>query len=298
LLFVKLYGILFFIVTRKNGGFINMKKIKTLLMGLLMSVTLFLTSVQAATTEYKFADINVSAAVPNDLAVFTRSVTSNNANLDLLGVDNVEELRALMKINNVYLEAVPSDVSYELIISGKDTTSADLNTLSDSDLDSIFKDYIAASDNIDNDSVTEKVTGSSIQKEDNAVYFVTDVTSVSNNDITIYMKKYYTVMQGKAVSFSIQSNGQALTEEMQQILLDVVRSAEYKTIHKSIFENEYVSEILATFITLAVPIAILALVTYFITKSKTKSKKQIEADEARLRAEYAQREKEKEESGV
>jgi hypothetical protein len=275
-----------------------MKKIMTLLMGLLMSVSLFLTSVQAATTEYKFADINVSVYVPDDLITFTRSVTSNNANLDLLGVDDVEELRALMKINNVYLEAVPSDVSYELIISGKDTSTADLNTLSDSDLNNIFKDYVAASDNIDNDSVTEKVTGSSIQKEDNAVYFVTDVTSVSNNDITIYMKKYYTVMMGKAVSFSIQANGQALTDEMQQILLDVVRSASYKTIHKSILENEYVSEILATFVTLAVPIAILAIIAYFVTKSKTKSKKQIEADEARLRAEYARREREeKEESG-
>jgi uncharacterized membrane protein len=278
-----------------------MKKIKALLMTFLLMITLFVTTAQAATTEYKFADIDVSVSVPNDLITFTRSVTSNNANLDLLGVDDVEELRALMKINNVYLEAVPSDVSYELIISGKDSNNSDFNTLSDSDLDTLFKEYIAASDNIDNDHVTEKVTDSSIQRENNAVYFVTDVTSVSNNDITIYMKKYYTVMLGKAVSFSIQSNGQELTDEMQQILLDVVRSANYKTIHKSIFENEYVSEIIATIITLAVPIAILAVVVYFVTKSKTKSKKQIEADEARLREEYARREreqKEKEEAGV
>ena len=61
-------------------------------------------------------------------------------------------------------------------------------------------------------------------------------------------------------------------------------SAQYKTIHKSILENAFFTEILASVVTLAVPILLLALIVYLVEKSKKKTKKQIEADEKRLRA--------------
>lgn len=70
-------------------------------------------------------------------------------------------------------------------------------------------------------------------------YFVTSVKSVANNQVTVYMKKYYTVMQGNAISFFIQSNGEEIDSATAQLLTDVVTSAQYKTIHKSILENAF-----------------------------------------------------------
>lgn len=259
----------------------------------LMTVLSFAGTCQAAentdTTTYKFSDINLEVHVPTELIGFTRSVTSNNAYLDLIGADDVEELRSLMQVNHVYLEAVPKDVSYELIVSGKEAgnASTDFTALSDTELSDLFTEYLKASDGIDNASVTEKVTDSRIERQNGIPYFVTDVTSVANNEVTVYVRKYYTVMKGNAISFFIQSNGQELTNDMQQVLTNVVASAQYKTIQKSIFENAFFSEILATILTLAVPIALLALIVYVTTKSKKKTQQQIAADEERLRAEYA-----------
>ena len=134
------------------------------LMAFCLMALLFSFSCSAAenTTTYRFSDINLEVQVPSELIGFTRSVTSNNAYLDLIGTDDVEELRSLMVVNHVYLEAVPQDVRYELIISGKEagSTSTDFTELSDTDLDSLFNEYLQKSDAIDNESVTENITAS------------------------------------------------------------------------------------------------------------------------------------------
>jgi cell division protein FtsL len=266
------------------------------LMAFCLMALLFSFSCAAAenTTTYRFSDINLEVQVPSELIGFTRSVTSNNAYLDLIGTDDVEELRSLMVVNHVYLEAVPQDVRYELIISGKEAGSAstDFTELSDTDLDSLFNEYLQKSDAIDNESVTENITASAIEHVNGIPYFVTSVKSVANNQVTVYMKKYYTVMQGNAISFFIQSNGEEIDSATAQLLTEVVTSAQYKTIHKSILENAFFTEILASVVTLAVPILLLALIVYLVEKSKKKTKKQIEADEKRLRAEYARQEAE------
>ena len=123
------------------------------LMAFCLMALLFSFSCSAAenTTTYRFSDINLEVQVPSELIGFTRSVTSNNAYLDLIGTDDVEELRSLMVVNHVYLEAVPQDVRYELIISGKEagSTSTDFTELSDTDLDSLFNEYLQKSDAID-----------------------------------------------------------------------------------------------------------------------------------------------------
>ena len=93
---------------------------------------------------YKIADLDVAVTVSDDLVCFTQNVTSNNSYLDLIGADDVEQLRALMKVNNIYLEIIPKqNVTYEILLSGKDAPSGveSLNDLSDDELQSSFKSY-------------------------------------------------------------------------------------------------------------------------------------------------------------
>lgn len=249
------------------------------------------------TTLYKLADLDLQVSVSNELICFTQNVTSNNAYLDLIGADDVEELRSMMKINHVYLEIIPEDVAYEILINGQAAGDAvpRINTLSEEELNSVFEQYVSGSDKIKNDSVTENVTDSYIYTHNNVHYFVTDVTSVANNNVTIYLRKYYTVMMDKVITFTLQSNGKPLTDEMSGQLLNIVQSAEYKTIHKSIFENVYFTEITTTLISLLFPIALLVVIAVLISRSKRKTKKQIAAEEERLRAKYAAEEAEQKE---
>lgn len=107
-----------------------------------------------------------------------------------------------------------------------------------------FNEYLQKSDAIDNESVTENITASAIEHVNGIPYFVTSVKSVANNQVTVYMKKYYTVMQGNAISFFIQSNGEEIDSATAQLLTEVVTSAQYKTIHKSILENAFLRRFL------------------------------------------------------
>ena len=68
------------------------------------------------TTTYRFSDINLEVQVPSELIGFTRSVTSNNAYLDLIGTDDVEELRSLMVVNHVYLSAAKKQEVHQPIL--------------------------------------------------------------------------------------------------------------------------------------------------------------------------------------
>ena len=215
---------------------------------------------------YKIADLDVAVTVSDDLVSY----------LDLIGADDVEQLRALMKVNNIYLEIIPKqNVTYEILLSGKDAPSGveSLNDLSDDELQSSFKSYVESRDNTKNEIVTENITNSYIDKINGVTYFVTDVTSIANNDVTVYLRKYYTIMRGKAISFSLQTNQSVLTDNMKTELENIVKTTEYKNIKKSIFDNPIYSEIMTTVLSLLLPIAILALIVFFITNSAKRKKK-------------------------
>lgn len=295
---------------KKISDLINLYKVKGILKKALtfagtslIIASTFNTAVYAAdsSTTYKFPDISLQVSVPDTLVGFTRNVTSNNAYLDRVGTDDVEELRSLMITNNIYLEAIPktTDINYEILINGKNADSdvKNFNETDDASLLSQFDEYVKTCDNIDNSSVTENVTSSQLYKNDTTSYFVVDVKSVSNNKVTTYVKKYYTVMIGKSITYTIQSNGSEISDDYADILLSIVDSAEYKTIKKSILDNQFVSEIFTTVITVLIPILILALIVFIVNKSTKKTKKQIEADEERYKAAYAAREAEKKASG-
>ena len=310
LLFVKLYDIIHFTISfwryqllRNFSHTIKRlsKQTSAVVTALICIVTTISPiSVMAAdsATTYKFSDISLQVSVPDDLVGFTRNVTSNNAYLDKVGTDDVEELRSLMITNNIYLEAIPktNDINYEILINGKnaDTSVKNFNEADEDTLNTQFTQYVEACDNIENSSVTENVTSSSIYKNHTTSYFVVDVKSVSNNKVTTYIKKYYTVMMGKSITYTLQSN----ENEISQKLLSIVDSAEYKEIAKSITDSQFFTEIMSSVITVLIPIAILGVIVFFMSKSTKKTKKQIEADEERYRAQYAREAEEKAEKEV
>ena len=225
---------------------------------------------------FNLADIDVAVTISNDLVTFTQNVTSNNSYLEKIGAEDVEQLLDIMKVNNIYLEIIPKDeVIYEILVSGKDAPQnyINFNEMDKDTLESQFQHYVDTWANISNDSVTETITNSFIDTLNGTNYYVTDITSVANNDVTIYVRKYYTIMQGKAVSFAIQTNQSELTQDMKNQLKEIVNTAEYKDIQKSWRDTPFYTEILSTVLSLLLPILILSLITYLTIRASKKKKR-------------------------
>jgi hypothetical protein len=259
-----------------------LKKIACISAAAIISVTSTVTAfADSGTYTYSLADIDVAVTVTNDLVGFTQNVTSNNSYLDKIGADDVEEVRAAMQLNNIYLELIPKegDVNFEILVSGKDAPSgaSNFNELSQSELTEYFNQYISQSEELKSSStvISETITSSNIENISGVNYFVTEVTSVSGNLVTVYVKKYYTIMQDKAVTFTLQTNGEAITDEMNTTITDIIKTADYKPIRKKLLDSPFVMEILTTFFSLLLFVGVLALILYLMIRAGKKPKKHV-----------------------
>ena len=267
----------------------NKGLIKKLAAVVMSAVTLFSVSglssayVSAAdTNHFKFADIDLVVDVPKELICFTRTTTNNNSYLEKLGVDEATVLTNNMIANKIYLEAVP-----EVVIYGNTASNSlsNLNELDEDSLDSLYKEYVASQSSINNDNIKEELLNSSIVTINDIPYFVTDVYSLSN-DVTVYTRKYYTVVRGYIYTYAIQSKTDKVSDDMNNNLVSIINSAKYQKVKNSPLQNAVFTETLSNIITVGVPILILLVILLVITKVGPKGRAKRVNEEARLREEY------------
>ena len=241
----------------------------------------------ADTNHFKFADIDLVVDVPKELICFTRTTTNNNSYLEKLGVDEATVLTNNMIANKIYLEAVPEDVNYEVVIYGNTASNSlsNLNELDEDSLDSLYKEYVASQSSINNDNIKEELLNSSIVTINDIPYFVTDVYSLSN-DVTVYTRKYYTVVRGYIYTYAIQSKTDKVSDDMNNNLVSIINSAKYQKVKNSPLQNAVFTETLSNIITVGVPILILLVILLVITKVGPKGRAKRVNEEARLREEY------------
>jgi len=239
------------------------------------------------TNDFKFSNIDLSIKVPKELICFTRTTTNNNSYLEKLGVDEASVLTNNMIANKIYLEAVPEDVSYEIVVYGNTASKglSNLNELSEDDLNSLYNEYVASQSAIDNDNIKEELESSELIRINDIPYFVTNIHSVSN-DVTVYSQKYYTVVRDYIYTYSVQSKTNRVSDDMTANAKSIISSAEYTKVRKSILENTIVSETLSNIITVGLPILILAAILFIILKIGPKGRAKRLNEEARLKAEY------------
>lgn len=236
---------------------------------------------------FKFSDIDLSIEVPKELICFTRTTTNNNSYLEKIGVNDSSVLTNNMIANKIYLEAVPEDVSYEIVVYGNTASKGlnNLNELSDNELNSLYNEYVSSQSSIDNDNIKEELESSELIRINDIPYFVTNIHSVSN-DVTVYSQKYYTVVRGYIYTYSIQSKTNRVSEDMTAQAKSIISSANYTKLRKSIMESTIVSEILSTIITVGAPILLLVIILYILIKVGPKGRSKRLNEEAQLRAEY------------
>ena len=264
------------------------KRIAAAVMSMIMVLMTFKYAYAAGdTNDFKFSDIDLSIKVPKELICFTRTTTNNNSYLEKLGVDEASVLTNNMIANKIYLEAVPEDVSYEIVVYGNTASKglSNLNELSEDDLNSLYNEYVASQSAIDNDNIKEELESSELIRINDIPYFVTNIHSVSN-DVTVYSQKYYTVVRDYIYTYSVQSKTNRVSDDMTANAKSIISSAEYTKVRKSILENTIVSETLSNIITVGLPILILAAILFIILKIEPKGRAKRLNEEARLKAEY------------
>lgn len=264
------------------------KKAAAMIIASVMCVATFTYAYAAGdTNNFKFSDIDLSVKVPKELICFTRTTTNNNSYLEKLGVDDASVLTNNMIANKIYLEAVPEDVGYEIVVYGNTASKnlGNLNELSEDELNSLYNEYVASQSAINNDNIKEELESSELIKINDIPYFVTNIHSVSN-DVTVYSQKYYTVVRGYIYTYAIQSKTNRVSEDMTANAKSIISSASYAKVRKSLFENSVISETLSNIITVGIPIIILAIILYVLVKVGPKGKAKRLNEEAQLRAEY------------
>lgn len=264
------------------------KKAAVMIIASVMCVATFTYAYAAGdTNNFKFSDIDLSVKVPKELICFTRTTTNNNSYLEKLGVDEASVLTNNMIANKIYLEAVPEDVGYEIVVYGNTASKnlGNLNELSEDELNSLYNEYVASQSAINNDNIKEELESSELIKINDIPYFVTNIHSVSN-DVTVYSQKYYTVVRGYIYTYAIQSKTNRVSEDMTANAKSIISSASYAKVRKSLFENSVISETLSNIITVGIPIIILAIILYVLAKVGPKGKAKRLNEEAQLRAEY------------
>ncbi len=264
------------------------KKAAAMIIASVMCVATFTYAYAAGdTNNFKFSDIDLSIKVPKELICFTRTTTNNNSYLEKLGVDEASVLTNNMIANKIYLEAVPEDVGYEIVVYGNTASKnlGNLNELSEDELNSLYNEYVASQSAINNDNIKEELESSELIKINDIPYFVTNIHSVSN-DVTVYSQKYYTVVRGYIYTYAIQSKTNRVSEDMTANAKSIISSASYAKVRKSLFENSIISETLSNIITIGIPIIILAIILYVLAKVGPKGRTKRLNEEAKLRAEY------------
>ena len=237
------------------------------------------------TNSFQFSAINLKIEVPKELICFTQSTTNNNSYLELIGASDASEVQTSMIANNCYLEAVDSDMTYELAITGvkANDTLSDFNTLSSEELTELFNSYVEAESNLETEYKEEEILDSEIVYYNDQAFFMTDIKSTTTEGVVVFAKKYYTVANGYIYNFAIQTNTEAVTEDMITNMEVILNSAQFVEVKSSILENGIVSETLSVIVTAAIPIIILALIVYFIRIGNKKKQDKLIKEELEIK---------------
>lgn len=222
----------------------------------------------AASKIYKIAELDVQVEIPSGLTAFTRNVTSADPGLDIIN-SSADAVRMMFEQHNIYLEAFPDNVAYEIVISGKSVADGtkDYSTLSYSEINEGLQKYKAVCEAV----ATDTINNVGVYKNDTTTYYQVDFSSTSN-DVTVYARKYYTVMQGKEISFTMQSKSNELSDDMTVQIKSVVDSAVYKDIKSSILDSPYFTEIAGYLFGILVTVAVIGAFIVVMKKSTKKQK--------------------------
>jgi len=194
----------------------KMVKILTLVLALMLCMTT--ASAGIMVTNVSVPELGMDLYIPPYLNILTRDMNGCDDLLAQLGMDRGIALE-YMESNQLYVDAFPSDFSYELTVASEPNDISNFRDYGDPLLDALCEQMAEIYADI---GIT--VTATDIYKNDAADYVKIYYDDPNSGACVL---QYYTIVGNKAVNFRIFHYGGAVTADDESIIKIVVDNAVY-----------------------------------------------------------------------
>lgn len=203
-----------------------MKNVNKLLVFVLCLTVIMASFALAANTQtYTLDELYMQVSIPTELAVFTRNIEESDPNLAAFG-SNKQSMEEYFNTNNIYLDAIAMDASYELVIMMTNSDASqegfNFNLYDDSELkelEAVLTDGYA--------KMGIDVSGFSTYQSATAKFIVMDATAQTPEGESMCRRQFYTVYNGQAIHITLNYYTSQLTPELEAELQSVVDSVAF-----------------------------------------------------------------------
>ncbi len=244
------------------------KNLLTLILTAMITLSLPL-MIYAGQQEYSISAIDLIVKVTDELNVLTRNVTDSNPALEKLDEDaDAASVRTTFIQNNIYLNAFPDDLAYELVITASEINSENVVNFKDM-ADSEFTDYINNVKAQFDASEHEELLEIDIY-ENNTSKYIRSYAHSTLNDASVYVTRYYTVINGYNYYFTLQTNDLEIDDTLENTVKSVVDSANYTEVKGSVTESALFMEFYEMLMGFGLTVLILGVILFMLIRtSKT-----------------------------
>ena len=198
-----------------------MKKAISLLGAIIILLSIPVVSV-AAQNEYKLPDVGITIVIPDGNYVLTRDISSSDPALTFFGMSKTDCL-SFMEERNIYLNAVNSDVTKEIVVTMTENIISDLNLLPNSSIDTMLSSLI---DTYSQAGIT--IDSSDYYQHEQAKFIVFGIHQ-NGTDGLIYGKQYFTIYNYKAINVTFYSYDGPLSDWDNIINLSTISGIKFST---------------------------------------------------------------------
>lgn len=183
------------------------------------------------------SDEHVIISFPESCYVLKQEVSEDDPYLALIGAskDYVEEY---YKENNIFLHAVASDQSYEIVCTVKDNDNqqylTDLSLVSDEEIQTLAESMAETYESYGYTDILTDVYSSENEK------FAVINFKTSDETATVNCRQFYTILNDKAYYFTLRVFTEEISSDITDIMNEVVDSIEFYNVasqNSSIYEN-------------------------------------------------------------
>ena len=168
--------------------------------------------------ELEITDLNMNLNVNDNDIILSIDNLENNKDLEKLGISK-ETMENIMINNNIYLDIIKADASYEILVIVPQTNVSIVNLTKKDDvfIENLRKEVV-------------KETGAEISSiyKNNYKFIMVDYY---DKDTGYYAVNYYTVVNSKGYNFQLQKKSK-ITDSDKNDLKEIVDSVKFKVIEE------------------------------------------------------------------
>jgi len=174
-----------------------------------------------STNTYELSELDLSVSIPDKYSVITRESEASDSVFSKFGITR-EDTISHFEASHIYLNALEDSESEEIVVTMTAITLSNFNTMSDTAIkmlgSALVEEYKTYNIELLNYEVYQQIQTKFLQ-----MHFYDSANSV-------YGMQYYTVVNGRAMNFTMRSYSGDISDEQLATIQGVVDSIQYNTL--------------------------------------------------------------------